>query len=146
MKLFLKAIARKICLYTILYNCIIRFFLASCSGSGTTKQPPNSAGTHNGEKLYIIVIFTCVPTHPRYDMGYQTDCTACSCRFLGSSWGYNKLYFHVEFNCLTIFIILIFIFHRVKDMVEKTSFLKRLVHDVGGQKWESSWAETVPET
>lgn len=71
---------------------------------------------------------------------------AGSCRFLGSSWGYNKLYFHVEFNCLTIFIILIFIFHRVNDMVEKTSFLKRLVHDVGGQKWESSWAETVPET
>lgn len=31
-------------------------------------------------------------------------------------------------------------------MVEKTSFLKRLLHDVGGQKWESSWAETVPET
>lgn len=71
---------------------------------------------------------------------------AGSCRFLGSSWGYNKLYFHVEFNCLTIFIILIFIFHRVNDIVEKTSFLKRLVHDVGGQKWESSWAETVPET
>ena len=67
---------------------------------------------------------------------------AGSCRFLGSSWGYNKLYFHVEFNCLTIFIILIFIFHRVNDIVEKTSFLKRLVHDVGGQKWESSWADS----
>lgn len=67
---------------------------------------------------------------------------AGSCRFLASSWGYNKLYFHVEFNCLTIFIILIFIFHRVSDMVEKTSFLKRLVHDVVGQKWESSWADS----
>ena len=68
------------------------------------------------------------------------------CRFLGSSWGYNKLYFHVKFQLLTIFIILISIFHVVNDKYKKTSFLNRLVHDVVGQKWESPWAETVPET
>lgn len=68
---------------------------------------------------------------------------------LAGSWvhlGVTTNFISTEFNCLTIFIILIFIFHRVNDMVEKTSFLKRLVHDVVGQKWESSWAETVPET